>query len=121
MIPRAPVTENPVVSSLVRAMQKSGLPIAERPNLLLKGSGRVNRILGPEEELTDTAGEEPKTSEKTEGALMPRTSTWGPSARHGVLNFPLPLLPDPAEVNQQFLIRHFERRNRQHPPRKEPF
>jgi hypothetical protein len=33
-------------------MQKSGLPIAERPNLLLKGSGRVNRIIGPEEELT---------------------------------------------------------------------
>jgi hypothetical protein len=27
-------------------------PIAERPNLLLKGSGRVNRILGPDEELT---------------------------------------------------------------------
>jgi hypothetical protein len=51
-IPRAPVTENPAVSSLVRAMQKSGLPIAERPNLLLKGSGRVNRIIGPEEELT---------------------------------------------------------------------
>ena len=48
-----PVTENPVVGSLVRAMQKSGLPIAERPNLLLKGSGRVNRILGPDEELTD--------------------------------------------------------------------
>jgi hypothetical protein len=47
-----PVTENPVVGSLVRAMQKSGLPIADRPNLLLKGSGRVNRILGPEEELT---------------------------------------------------------------------
>jgi hypothetical protein len=46
-----PVTENPVVGSLVRAMQKSGLPIAERPNLLLKGSGRVNRILGPEEDL----------------------------------------------------------------------
>ena len=51
-IPRAPVTENPVVGSLVRAMQKSGLPIAERPNLLLEGSGRVNRILGPDEELT---------------------------------------------------------------------
>jgi len=37
----------------VRAMQKSGMPIAKRPNLLLKGSGRVNRILGPEEDLTD--------------------------------------------------------------------
>ena len=47
-----PVRENPVVGSLVRAMQKSGLPIAERPNLLLKGSGRVNRILGADEELT---------------------------------------------------------------------
>ena len=33
-------------------MQKSGVPIAKRPNLLLKGSGRVNRILGPEEDLT---------------------------------------------------------------------
>lgn len=43
--------ENSVVGSLVRAMQKSGLPIAERPNLLLKGS-RVNRILGPDAELT---------------------------------------------------------------------
>jgi hypothetical protein len=32
-------------------MQKSGVPIAERPNLLLKGSGRVNRVLGPEEDL----------------------------------------------------------------------
>jgi len=32
-------------------MQKSGLPISERPNLLLKGSGRVNRIRGPEEDL----------------------------------------------------------------------
>jgi hypothetical protein len=51
---QAPVTENPVVGSLVRAMQKSGVPIAERPNLLLKGSGRVNRILGPEEDLTDS-------------------------------------------------------------------
>jgi hypothetical protein len=51
-----PVTENPVVGSLVRAMQKSGLPIAERPNLLLKGSGRVNCILGPEEDLTDVLG-----------------------------------------------------------------
>ncbi len=47
-----PVTENPVVGSLVRAMQKSGVPIAKRPSLLLKGSGRVNRILGPEEDLT---------------------------------------------------------------------
>jgi len=37
-------------------MQKSGLPIAERPNLLLKGSGRVNRILGPQEDLTDILG-----------------------------------------------------------------
>jgi hypothetical protein len=48
-----PVTENPVVGGLVRAMQESGLPIAKRPNLLLKGAGRVNRILGPEEDLSD--------------------------------------------------------------------
>jgi hypothetical protein len=33
------------------AMQKSGVPIAE-PNLLLKGGGRVNRILRLEEDLT---------------------------------------------------------------------
>jgi hypothetical protein len=39
-----PVTENPIVGSLVRAMQESGVPIAKRPNLLLKGSGSVNRI-----------------------------------------------------------------------------
>jgi hypothetical protein len=37
-------------------MQKSGVPIAERPNLLLKGSGQVNRILCPEEDLTDILG-----------------------------------------------------------------
>ena len=30
--------------------------LVERPNLLLKGSGRVNRILGPEEDLTDILG-----------------------------------------------------------------
>jgi hypothetical protein len=48
-----PVTENPVVGNFVRAMDKSGVPIAQRPNLLLNGSGRVNRILGPEEDLTD--------------------------------------------------------------------
>jgi len=34
-------------------MQKSGVPIADRPSLLLKGSGRVNRILGPNEDLTE--------------------------------------------------------------------
>jgi hypothetical protein len=34
-------------------MDKSGVPIAERPNLLLKSTGRVNRFLGPEEDLTD--------------------------------------------------------------------
>jgi hypothetical protein len=51
--PARPVTENPIVGSLVRAMQESGVPIAKRPNLLLKGSGRVNRILGPEEDLSD--------------------------------------------------------------------
>ena len=47
-----PVTENPVVGSFTRAMDQSGMPIAKRPNLLLKGSGRVNRILGPDEDLT---------------------------------------------------------------------
>ena len=41
-----------MVGSFVRSMQKSGMPIAERPNLLLKGSGAVNHILGPEEDLT---------------------------------------------------------------------
>jgi hypothetical protein len=47
--PRSPKT----LWLVVRAMQKSGVPIAERPNLLLKGSGRVNRFLGSEEDLTD--------------------------------------------------------------------
>ena len=76
-----PVTENLVVGGPVRAMQKSGLPISERPNLLLKGSGRVNRILGPEEDLSDalTAGE------KTEGAIMLETSAqpWAVSKNCG--------------------------------------
>lgn len=36
--------------------ENQDLPIAERPNLLLKGSGRVNRILGPEEDLSDILG-----------------------------------------------------------------
>jgi hypothetical protein len=48
-----PVTENPVVGNFVRAMDKSGVSIAKRPSLLLKGSGRVNRMLGPEEDLSD--------------------------------------------------------------------
>jgi hypothetical protein len=48
-----PVTENPFVGNLARAMQKSGVPMGDRPSLLLKGSGRVNRILSPEEDLTD--------------------------------------------------------------------
>ena len=34
-------------------MQKSGMPLEERSNLLLKGSGRVNRILRPDEDMTD--------------------------------------------------------------------
>jgi hypothetical protein len=59
--PTRPVTENPVVGSLVRSMQKSGMPIAERPNLLLKGSGRVKRILGPEEDLTDAMNKSLRT------------------------------------------------------------
>jgi hypothetical protein len=33
-------------------MDKSGVPTADRPILLLKGSGRVNRILDPDEDLT---------------------------------------------------------------------
>ena len=54
--------------SFVRAMQKSGLPIAERPNLLLKGSGRVNRILGPEEDLTYILRKQLATNEKAKRA-----------------------------------------------------
>jgi hypothetical protein len=50
---RPPITENPAVGNLSRALQKSGVPIADRPSLLLKGSGRVNRILRPNEDLTD--------------------------------------------------------------------
>jgi hypothetical protein len=48
-----PVTENPSISSVARALQESGLPIKERPNLSLSDTGRVNRVLGPEEDLTD--------------------------------------------------------------------
>jgi hypothetical protein len=59
-----PVTENPVVGDFVRAMQKSGMPIAKRPNLLLKGSGRVNRILGPEEDLTDALAKSARRANK---------------------------------------------------------
>jgi hypothetical protein len=44
-----------MVGNSARAMQKSGVRIADRPSLLLKGSGRVNRILGPKEDLTDLA------------------------------------------------------------------
>jgi len=49
------------------------LLIAERPNLLLKGSGRVNRILGPEEDLSDILAKSLEKSEKAKGAVMPRT------------------------------------------------
>ncbi len=59
-----PVTENPVVGSLVRAMDRAGVPIAQRPGFLLKGSGRVNRILGPEEDLTDALA---KSARKARG------------------------------------------------------
>jgi hypothetical protein len=34
-------------------MQKSGMPLAEWPNLLLKGLGRVNPIFGSDEDMTD--------------------------------------------------------------------
>jgi hypothetical protein len=49
-------------------MQKSGLPIAVKPNLLLKGSGRVNRILGPDEELTGPLEKSLRQSAKAKGA-----------------------------------------------------
>jgi hypothetical protein len=44
-------------------MQKFGVPIAERANLL-QGSGRLNRILGLEEDLAAPRGEERETGEK---------------------------------------------------------
>jgi len=47
------VTENPAVGNVARAMQKSGVPMTERPSFVLKGSGRINRILGLDEDLTD--------------------------------------------------------------------
>jgi len=53
-------------------MQKSGVPIAERPNLLLKGSGRVNRFLGSEEESDRRSSEELEASEKAAGAVNTR-------------------------------------------------
>ena len=57
-----------MVGSLVRAMQKSGLPIAVKPNLLLKGSGQLNRILGPDEELTGPLEKSLRQSAKAKGA-----------------------------------------------------
>jgi hypothetical protein len=50
-IPRASVTENRRGWQPRPRHAEIRAPIAERPNLLLKGSGRVNRILGPEEDL----------------------------------------------------------------------
>jgi hypothetical protein len=38
---------------LCATVVKHGVPIAKQRNLLLKGSGRVNRILGLEEDLSD--------------------------------------------------------------------
>jgi len=64
---RAPITENPAVGSLARAMQKSGVPMAERPSLLLKGSGRVNRILGPDEDLTDVMAKSVRLAKRQRG------------------------------------------------------
>jgi len=64
---RPSVTENPAVGDLTRAMQKSGMPMAERPNLLLKGSGRVNRILGPEEDLTDPLAKSVRLAKRQRG------------------------------------------------------
>lgn len=37
----------------MRAIQKSGMPLAEWPKLRLKGLGRVNPILGSGEDMTD--------------------------------------------------------------------
>ncbi len=64
---RPSVTENPAVGDLTRAMQKSGMPMAERPNLLLKGSGRVNRILGPEEDLTNALAKSVRVARRQRG------------------------------------------------------
>jgi hypothetical protein len=64
---RPPVTENPAVGDLSRAMQKSGVPIADRPSLLLKGSGRVNRILGSNEDLTDAVAKSVRLAKRRRG------------------------------------------------------
>jgi hypothetical protein len=46
---------------------KTLVPIAERPSLLLKGSGRVNRILGPEEDLTDVLAKSVRLARRERG------------------------------------------------------
>jgi hypothetical protein len=48
-------------------LQKSGVPIADRPSLLLKGSGRMNRILGPDEDLTDVTAKSVRLEKRQRG------------------------------------------------------
>jgi hypothetical protein len=48
-------------------MQKSGVPMADRPSLLLKGSGRVKRILGPDEDLTDAMAKSVRLAKRQRG------------------------------------------------------
>jgi len=50
------------------------LPSAKQPNLLPKDNGRVNRILGPEEDLSDALTDRQlEANEKAKGAAMPST------------------------------------------------
>ena len=61
------VTENPFVGNLVRDPDTSGVPIADRPILLLKGSGRVNRILDPDEDLTGALAKSVRLARRQRG------------------------------------------------------
>jgi hypothetical protein len=49
-------------------MQKSGVPMAERPSLMLKGSGRVNPILGPDDDLTDAMAKSVRLAKRQRGS-----------------------------------------------------
>jgi len=66
MIPSTATTRLPAAIRTA-LYTRSTVPIADRPSLLLKGSGRVKRILGPDEDLTDAMAEERETSKKAEG------------------------------------------------------
>jgi hypothetical protein len=71
-IPRAPVTENPVVGSFVRAMQKSGVPDRGPPKPSAQRQLPRKSLSRPVGGSDRRPGEELKTSEKAAGAVNTR-------------------------------------------------